>query len=173
MPLLDLSDDLFDSIVRFALLQHYVWDRGFATVLYPRLSAIRAICTRFNLEYRPVVGGQPAITVIGEAAQQLRAVQLRRHLRQICFVLEVLVITRVVQRAALVEAQQHNSWECIACESISESPGQCLSCGACYIPVGLSEVEATEWARTAFGWYRDDDGTQFTGIGGVARAHCQ
>ena len=172
MPLLDLSDDLLDCVVRFALLQHYVWDQDFAAVLYPRLSVIRAISTRFNLEYRPVVGGQPAITVVGEAAQQLRAVQLRRHLRQICFVLEVLVITRVVQRAALVEAQQHNSWECIACESISESPGQCLSCGACYIPAGLSGVEATEWARVVFGWYDRDDGSQFTGIGGVARAHC-
>ena len=172
MPLLDLSDDLFDCIVRFALLQHHVYDRDFAAVLYPCLSAIRAICTRFNLEYRPVVGGQSAITVVGEAAQQLRAVQLRLHLRQICFVLEVLVITPLVHRAALVEAELHNSWECIACDSVSEDPGRCLSCGACYIPAVLSEEEATEYGRAVYGWYDEDDGSQFTGIGGVARAHC-
>ena len=172
MPLLDLSDDLFDCVVRFALLQHYVYDQDFTAVLYPRLSVIRAICTRFNLEYRPVVGGQPAITVVGEAAQQLRAVRQRRHLRQICFVLEVLVISPLVRRAASIEAYQHNSWECIACDSISEGPGQCLSCGACYIPAGLSVEESTEYARAAFGWYDEDDGSEFEGIGGVARALC-
>ena len=87
---------------------------------------------------------------------------LRQHafiLRRVAFVLERLVVSRVVQVSAVEEATESHLWECIACDSAADTAGGgCQSCGGPLVPRSLSGSEQTEYARHVYRFYDGDDG---------------
>ena len=87
-------------------------------------------------------------------------------LRQVLFVLERLVLDRVVLRHDF-----RDSWyECVGCAAtpirgyyLQDRGGAgCTHCGACYVPTCLDVDGQTEAARQIFGWYDRDDGSYYT-----------
>ena len=88
-------------------------------------------------------------------------------LRSIQFVLQHLVISRVVVEAEWAATWPDHPVSCIACEykAVGETGG-CPTCGAPLGPTALvnDPVEGTEFARYCYGWYDGDDGAYYTGI---------
>lgn len=169
MLLHHLPDDLLDRVLYFALLQPDAYDQNFDEVLYPQLVVVRAVCHRFNQEHVLAPTGSTALTAVGRAAEQLRAVQ-RRH---ICFILEALVIAPIVHSVADSEADRLGSWECIGCGDLATRSGGCIGCGSVFVPGTISEDEQLEYARAAYDWYGDRyDGCDWPGIGEHASHFC-
>ena len=120
------------------------------------------LCTLL-LEF--VQGPRPTVRLVNRTFARVLQSEVGR-LREVLFVLERLVLDRVVLRNDF-----RDSWyECVGCAAtpirgyyLQDRGGAgCIHCGACYVPTCLDVDGQTEAARQIFGWYDRDDGSHYT-----------
>ena len=131
-----------------------------------------AICSRIH-------------TVLRERARLEAQIERAREpviLRQCAFILEVLLISPLIFRAAESAAPLLSDWDCLECDAadleFDHAHGRAWNCNSCRGtsgPRSLSEIDQLEYLREDRGWYQgwyeDGEGAAtWTGIGTSARA---
>ena len=191
MPLLDLSDDLFDCIAAPLSPPQpqpppavaaptdptaaFFDQPGLLTIAFADWAPPPQPISLFGPHQRHIRLAS-AICSCTHAVLQDRArleAQIERArepilLRQCAFILEVDLISPCIFRAAELAAPLLSDWDCLEGDAadLAFRGRNCLSCRGASGPRSLGEVDQLEYLREHRGWY--DDGREAVTWGGIS-----
>ena len=170
----ELPEEQIDHILRYSLCDVERQRDGDTPRSWLRVPVIRLVCTQWAATHRQA----GVLSPVGEALGHLQHcswLASERDRREVACLLEALVITPVIGRAAAAAAPA-STWRCATCgtgwhleeeDEFATVPQHCIGCGGSFAPEESAfgdssayggpsgEDELTEWLR-GDAWYDGD-----------------